>query len=245
MPTMSVPERTIDSLFAVEVVRDDPYALIWSPTQYSNSPDHVLANSSGRVAVFECKGVQAVADPDADDWKAKIDVGQLHSHASSSHPILYLVLAKPTNIASPALRFCSKSCCATGKALWCKMCARDARSWGLLEQHVLQAETRLRLQPWFAHWAWVISATDLLTRLTSTGKATQQDVTFKLDDALIETTFPDAARLCHRLHDLRPGSASLGSLTWPPEVAATEIPHLPWEDDGGSTPPICAVIPGD
>ncbi|MGO1200848.1 MAG: hypothetical protein ACTMKY_13220, partial [Dermabacteraceae bacterium] len=46
---MYIPERTIDSLFAAEVVRDDPYSLIWSPTQYAGSPDHELTDASGRV----------------------------------------------------------------------------------------------------------------------------------------------------------------------------------------------------
>lgn len=246
MSPMYIPERTIDSLFAAEVVRDDPYSLIWSPTQYAGSPDHELTDASGRVAIFECKGVQPVADPLDDDWTALIDVPQLRRHSLQAHPILYLLLAKPPSPHAPASsRTCHHQCCSSPGSPQCKRCARDARSWGMLEQHVRAAPIRLKLQPWFAHWSWVITADDLQAHLQNQGKLGQATFTFKLDDAQIERDLPGSARLCHRFSDLRPGSGSTDEWTWPGSAAGAFFEETPRSRDEDATPPTCVILPGD
>ncbi|WP_281873136.1 hypothetical protein [Brachybacterium paraconglomeratum] len=246
MSPMYIPERTIDSLFAAEIVRYDPYALIWSPTQYRGSPDHELTNASGRVAIFECKGVQDVVDPINNKWTALIDVPQLRQHANQAYPILYLFLAKPPHPKAPGYaRACRHPCCYSPGKSPCKQCARDARSWGTLEQHVLAASIRLKLQPWFSHWSWVITADDLQTHLQNQGKMRQATSTFTLDDSQIENDFPNASRLCHRFRDIRSGSGPADDWTWPLLAAASFFDDMPRSRDEDATPPTSVIVPGD
>lgn len=241
MASMLIPERTVDSLFAADMVRDDPNVLIWSPTQYSGSPDHVLTNTSGRILVIEAKGVQPVGDIINDVWRARIDVAQLNAHASAPHPVIYLLLAKPDDLHNPSKRPCPRSCCARGRFNWCKKCARDARSWGLLEQHILSSPEQLRLQPWFAHWAWCIPAKDLQAQFIARKKKLSS-FRLQLDDGVIQAQFPTANRLCHLFEAVRPSSSALSSWTWPPE-ATTGLYEFPASDDEDTTPLSCAVIP--
>lgn len=241
---MFIPERTVDSLFAVDVVRHDPYVLVWSPTQYRRSPDHVLSNATGRVAIFECKGVQPVNDAVIDRWTTKIDVGQLAVHAGQPHPVLYLLLAKPPKPDQPAGRYCHKPCCAIGGlARGCKKCPRDPRSWALLERHVATASIPLLLQPWFAHWAWTIPAADLYAWVTA--HTTGASMTFTLDDAQIDAAFPTAARLCHRLHELTTSGPAQTQWTWPPEEAADALSEFRSTDDDDATPVSVLLLPDD
>ncbi len=150
-----VPERTVDSLFAVETVRHHPHALIWSPTQYRDSWDHEIAASAGEVWVIECK---AVIDEASDGWYTEVDRTQLDAYLREGVPAVYVFLTQPHDDERPFNRPCSLGECRGGH---CEACCYDVRFFSNNLHHVRTAHATQRLQPWFCHWAWTIDAVDL------------------------------------------------------------------------------------
>jgi hypothetical protein len=150
-----IPERTVDSLFAAEWIRAQPNAMIWSPSQTLGSADHIVYSASTAGWVIESK---AVDRGKGGRWQAPIPRGQLLAYTRLSAPIHYLLPIPPLDLSRPWDRECAGPCC-DGP---CQFCPRDARSWASLEAAVATAEERLRLQPWFAHWAVVVEASVLL-----------------------------------------------------------------------------------
>ncbi|WP_141564834.1 hypothetical protein [Dietzia alimentaria] len=205
-----IPERTVDSLFAAEVVRYDPYALIWSPSQRDPNPvDHTVHGGGGNLAVFECKAVNAenpTAADGGDYWFAEIDRLQLDNYVAQSYPVLYLLLAKPIDVLRPWNRSCDVGSC--GKRL-CRCCARDARSWGALNPRASVAAEKTRFQPWYAHWAWVLTAKTLDTLLDDPA-STKFEVRDNIMSSLSKGTQLEITRLCHFLDDPSSSAPSTG-----------------------------------
>jgi hypothetical protein len=233
-----IPERTIDSLLAAELVRHDPYALIWSPSQFDDAADHVLYGERARFGVLECKAVSSNAslDPTA-SWKIEIKRTQLNDYAHLPYPVMYLFLAQPVALRSPEYRPCSIGPCA-GRT--CQACCRDTRTWGSLTSHVQSSPLPLRLQPWFCHWAWVITARDLLAyydrRITS-----WKVRTVYLDDSFL-WSLPGATRLCHAFHEI----AKNERWTVTTEFLAAMMRDVHWpqvsDEDPGATPPMYSIL---
>lgn len=242
-----IPERTIDSLLAAELIRHDQYALIWSPSQFDDAADHVLYGQHAQFAVFECKAVTSNRrlDPLA-TWRIQIERRQLSDYAELPYPVMYLFLARPTALERPEYRPCSIGSC-SDKA--CVACCRDGRSWGSLAPNVQTAPLTLRLQPWFCHWAWVVTASNLLEFLDSS-RSSWSTATVNLEDHYLES-IPGASRLCHAFPEIIRG----GSWTVPIEtlmVMGRDV-HWPRHGDYGdfdrvayeaqeSTPPVFGLL---
>ncbi len=234
-----IPERTIDSLLAAELVRHDPYALIWSPSQFDDAADHVLYGERARFGVFECKAVSSNGslDPVA-PWKIEIKRTQLSDYADLPYPVIYLFLARPVAPHSPEYRPCSIGSCADGT---CQACCRDTRTLGSLAPHVQSSPLPLRLQPWFCHWAWVITAKDLLAQLDRAATAPWKSKTIHLDDSFLRS-LSGATRLCHAFREI----AKNERWTVTTEFLGGMMRDVHWprvsEDDPGSTPPIYSIL---
>ncbi len=257
-----IPERTVDSLLAAELVRYDPYALIWSPSQLDPLPvDHYAVGRSGRTIVFECKAVSSSKPSDDDggvDWWAEIDTAQLAGYVGLNFPVVYLFVPRPNDydLDRPWMRRpCGVSPC---DGQMCLRCARDARSWGGLEPAVTSVGIRCRLQPWFAHWGWVITATNLQRWILAQYASVPLRANLKVKDASLADLRDNysAVRLCHLLNvDGGPGGGSSGPV--PPDptdgmvigpdrqdidlgvLTDGSIPQLADED---STPPVVAIM---
>jgi hypothetical protein len=208
-----IPERTIDSMLAIEVVRHDPYALIWSPTNTAGAIDHGVVGrggvgAGGLVTVFECKAV----DYDGSRWRVPIDLPQLRGYLMQPAPVMYVLLGQPEEPAYPSYQSCEQ--CVTSSL--CLACCRDPRSRADLESHVLGADVRLRLQPWFCHWAWVIGARGLMQVLRDQDPRPLPNRVRRLraSNAEMENRLPPlgGVRLCHYLEAhpwRRPGTQLL------------------------------------
>lgn len=240
-----IPERTIDSMLAAEIVRHDPYSLIWSPSQrVPNAVDHMIQGQAGRFAAFECKAVisNSSRDPEA-PWTAPVDVHQLTRYLRLPVPVVYLFLAKPAVPTQPFRRACDLGQC-TG--YHCLACCRDARAWGALVPHIRGASAMLRLQPWFCHWAWVIPAADLYAVLVSrapSGVLGPEEIIPTEDGTIFTGDRTKATRLCHFLADVARGTADgrwtahsaeagvlLNDVEWPSplvDTAGENQPTLP------------------
>ncbi|MFD3427257.1 hypothetical protein [Nocardia fluminea] len=237
-----IPERTIDSMLAAEIVRHDPYSLIWSPSQrVPNAVDHMVQGQTGRFAAFECKAVisNSTRDPEA-PWSAPIDVHQLTRYLRLPVPVVYLFLAKPAIPRAPFRRPCNLGRCTGGH---CLACCRDARAWGALVPHIQGASAMLRLQPWFCHWAWVIPASDLHAMLTtgaSGGALRPEEIISTEDDSIFIADRSKATRLCHFLADVASGATDgrwtaysaeagvlLNDVEWPSPLVDTGVENQP------------------
>lgn len=143
-----IPERTVDSLLAAEWIRNDPNALIWSPTNHSGSPDHLLYAPGLHGFVIECKAVveQKVG------WSVELDGTQLDRYAQLSEHVYYVFLTQPDDPDSPWKRS------NPGGDGPCLDCPRDGRALAELTSFVAGSPHELRLQAWFAHWALVMTA---------------------------------------------------------------------------------------
>ena len=180
----------MDSMLTVELVRHDPHALIWSPSNTAGSVDHGVLSSDGYINVYECKAVDRTG---VGDWTVPIDLSQLRGYAAiGGSYVTYLLLGRPADVSRPYRRHCG-GC--SGR--WCLACCRDTRSWSSLAAHVSSADERLMLQPWFCHWAWVVPPRDLERWISSraTGAYTHQLPGNDADLASIT----GAVRLCHYL----------------------------------------------
>lgn len=208
-----VPERTTDSLFAAEVFRHDPHALIWSPTQFRDAWDHTVS-SGARLGLFECKAVvtDRARDPHA-QWRAPVPLKQLHTFAFGLRTlrINYVLLGRPTRLAAPHRRTeCQLGACDGG---WCRACCRDARSSSFPDETVKSAPLHSRLQPWFCHWTWSTPATALAQ---SQGLQPGATAPAKEENLVATQTalrdLPHATRLCHLL--AAPGGRRARDAVW-------------------------------
>ncbi|MFI6212737.1 hypothetical protein ACIBCD_12135 [Nocardia brasiliensis] len=221
-----IPERTVDSLFAAEVLRHDPFAMIWSPSQRARTAvDHAITLPGGRLAVFECKAVDASSD--GRRWTASVDLDQLQRYVDSGVPVLYLFLVKPRNVKRPDDRQCRIGRCVT--AARCLSCCTDTRSHSAHLRRVMSAPAVLRLQPWFCHWSWVVQARDLRALLP--GSDAVYESRLRLDDTWLFENFSygfGVTRLCHFLEGVMSNVSSwvepidqgqvlelLASMSWP------------------------------
>ncbi|GAA0961360.1 hypothetical protein GCM10009554_77700 [Kribbella koreensis] len=202
-----VPERTIDSLFAAEVVLHLQDALIWSPSQFAGSWDHQIATGS-RFAIFEAKAVisDARRDP-SQPWVLPVRKMQLQQFAFlRGLNVLYLLPAKPPWPESPWWR----ADCQLGDCLGephCLFCRNSSvwqdRKWSGTKSHIATAPVHVRLQPWFCHWCWVVPAREL-ARIPAIDVRQGQhygkhdEPTIAADDSSL-SAIPNAVRLCHWL----------------------------------------------
>ena len=155
--------------------------------------------------MFECKGVNA-PNPNAEDggtgpWWAEIDRAQLNRYVALSYPVLYLFVGRPTDMDAPFKRPCNLWPC-TGSN--CRCCPRDTRSWGAMNDSIRAASKKLKFQPWFAHWSWVVEAKTVAIWIKpQTGNKLQI-----ADDAMQtwSTQTRGVTRLCHLLTALSPTS---------------------------------------
>jgi hypothetical protein len=199
------PERTVDSMLAIEVVQFIPEALVWSPTNTSGSVDHVVSAPDMWVLIFECKAT--VSDRARDPlrpWRSLIDYPQLDTYIRAGLPVHYALPTKPDSPSSPWFRQCGVEHC---KA--CRNDAHPARRWAGTSHNVRSAPIHLRFQPWFAHWCWVIPAADLRPYLTALGQPLEPETAGRLLGRI-----PNADRLCHFLDKIANAkTASRAALT--------------------------------
>lgn len=222
MPRL-VPERTVDSSLAIEIVQHSPTALIWSPTNTKGMWDHEVTLAAGRAAIFERKAVDESA---TGDWTAPIDLVQLDNYSSLSWPVLYVLLAEPRSAPKPWIRRgCREGSC--GSASDCLAChSSGARRMAGYAKHVAGSTIAQRLQPWFCHWAWVIEAHSLQSSVVAAGVslATQKGYTQSASDKALRS-HSGAVRLCHWLDSAV--SSSPGPL---PGLVLTDPDHLDLRD---------------
>lgn len=188
MPSRLIAERTVDSLFAYEALTAVPAGILVSPTNTDGMWDHKLfERPGGRFMIFECKAVVA---PAVDrPWRAPVDRRQLHRYLQSGgDDLIYLFLARPTVPEEPWLLRCS--------------CARRANRWrrtAAVAGQIQSVSVDLRLQPWFSHWAWCMTAADLQWELkpARNGNTSTGTTRMPVDDADFQQR--NATRLCHLL----------------------------------------------
>ena len=185
---MKIPERTVDSMVAIEISRLVPTAIISSPTNTRGAADHLIKHRFA-VTVLECKGVD-------DGGNVPIRLGQLWEYAFGSGPraTVYLLPSRPDGRVSPWVRRCDRSCCAR---VGCRYCPRDERSWTGLEEWVRRLDLVDRLQPWFSHWSWCVPCVDLAGYLgIKAHTKPHARATLSWDDNVLGA-LPRATRLCH------------------------------------------------
>lgn len=188
---MLVPERTVDSLLAHELLRAFPTAVLWSPTNTRNSLDHELKVGGSRAILFECKGLR-------EGWRIPIRIPQLDEYVSRGlGRLLYLLPSQPANLGPPWQTLCAIDPDGNGM---CKACGPQGpggqRRLAQSDPHVRASAPERRLQPWFGHWAWCIPASLLQVHLNST----RGEERIAGDDAVL-ASIPGAQRLCHVLPD--------------------------------------------
>lgn len=186
---MLVPERTVDSLLAYELLRAFPSAILWSPTNTAGSLDHKLFAGGTRAILFECKGLRK-------GWRIPIRIPQLDEYVSRGlGRLLYLLPSKPVIPNAPWEVVCGSDPDAKGR---CKACAtsfaQDHRRLAGSSPHVATSSPERRLQPWFNHWAWCIPATQLQAHLRSR----RGEVGMEGSDGAL-AKIAGARRLCHLL----------------------------------------------
>lgn len=213
-----IPERTIDSLFAFEVITAWPSAQIYSPPNNAGpgTPDHEVKVLSGSI-VFELKtlsnGSYHRKKHDGTPWHVSIPKDQLSNYVRSGRKIFYVLPAQPRNVDKPWMRKCSTDPDPNHNN-WCKACAAGIRSIDPVSirrrrtgnaSHWKGAATPVRLQPWFSHWAWVVSAKTLEDFVIQSIKASKHGVWDDTDnwhipaeDKVLEL-IPTVERLCHLL----------------------------------------------
>ena len=186
-----MPERTVDSLVAIEVVRSDPNAIISSPTNTLHSYDH-LVQQRFAVTILEAKGVN-------DDDRVPVDLVQLWEYVYGHGPAetVYIPPSRPPALRrrSPWVRHCNAGCCGQSG---CRFCPRDPRSWAALDPWIQGLTPVDRIQPWFGHWAWCVPAASLAADLgVPRSRPTGSKSSYKWDDTTLEA-IPNARRFCHQ-----------------------------------------------
>jgi|JI10StandDraft_1071094.scaffolds.fasta_scaffold63404_3 hypothetical protein len=208
MPVL-IPERTIDSTFAFEILSAAPTALLWSPAQNQGAgrtlrtPDHELRGAR-RKLVFECKTIYTPSQAPT-TWVVRIPTDQLDDYIAQGLPnLVYVLPALPHTPASPWLRTgCTDP---EPDTLACSACANPTlssggpvywRRWAGRYRPVSTAPAHQRLLPWFNHWAWCVTARSLRSYLWRNG-APRQIVDHPAQDNQLQA-IPGATRLCHLL----------------------------------------------
>lgn len=212
VPTL-IPERTIDSLFAFELLSVAPTAMIWSPhavnagtthgagpTVSPGNPDHQIGGH--RRFDVECKTIYLDAKG---SWVNEISNRQLNAYVHNvTTPMFYLLPAEPQNRQEPWYRYCatdpdSKKHCIACSNPPASAGAVHSRRWAGKDQHFSTASPERRLQPWFNHWAWCITPRDLLRHLSKAAPLPWSNTTrVPAADAKLGA-IPGAVRFCHLL----------------------------------------------
>lgn len=184
---MRIPERTIDSMVAIEVTRLEPSAIIFSPTNTKGAVDHLVQRRYAET-VLECKGVD-------DQDRIPIDLKQLWEYVYGRGPreTIYLLPSRPPN-PRPWQRKCSQPCC---DGIGCRFCPRDARSWTGLDPWVRAMPEDDQVQPWFAHWSWCVPSRSLADRFGLDPRVRTSGNSFLPWDDADLGALDGAARLCH------------------------------------------------
>lgn len=185
-----IPERTVDSILAYELIRALPTAVLWSPTNVKDSFDHELQAGGSSAILFECKAV-------TEKWRIPVGTQQLNTYVGRGlGHILYVFPARPIDDARPWIRSCSSDADTSGacRACWAPL-GSDNRRWAGGAAHVAAAPIERKAQPWFNHWAWALTATDLKTHLGSSVKKTHY---LSAEDLELES-LSGVDRLCHLL----------------------------------------------
>lgn len=218
-----IPERTVDTMFAIEVAQLIPYAIIWSPSNTRGQIDHVVSIPDTRAFIFECKGTitDAAKDP-YKPWRSPIDRRQLCGYLGAGRPVLYVLPAKPARLALPWIRICNSDPDRQGRCRACHNSSeRGSRRWAGESPTVKNAPFHVRFQPWFAHWCWVIPAQDLDRYL----KGRQGDVDLPTEDHAL-ARIPGADRLCHFLHAVHSGQPMFQDQSLKAEQLPEALAHL-------------------
>ena len=207
MPVL-IPERTIDSLFAYEFLTVAPTATIWSPhnNRGAGTVDHEI-RTSHRYFEVECKTIYR--DHPAAPWTVRVRLGQLLSYmAVGKRKLIYLLPAQPTHPNHPWFVECSTD---SDFDRLCRACGFPSvhdgnvhiRRMSHRDRRIRHADLEVRLQPWFNHWAWCITAADLTRHIQTTKpRITGGDVLLPADDARLEA-IPGAQRLCHLFEEIK------------------------------------------
>lgn len=154
MTVRLIPERTVDSMFAIEVVEFVSHALIWSPTNTAGQVDHYIYGLRGVAVPFEIKGVITNSNRDPHrPWRSPIDYRQLQRYVHQGLPVLYVIPGRPDPFRSPWIRDCTHDPDPTGRCLACSNAHQGARRWAGQDRPAIKtAPLEMRAQPWFAHW---------------------------------------------------------------------------------------------
>ncbi len=223
----------MDSAIAIELVRSDPHMLIWSPSQRATVPyDHQFFGTDWASAYFEAKAVEDASPP-----TVPIDIAQLQGYLRVGlRPLFYLLPVAPTKLSTPHLTICKVAgCCSlpgstVKQNTQCICCPRDARSWTWLEGHYQSCPTPLTSQPWFSHWCWAVSASDLgahpvIASGLRSGRAT---VDLEATDKRLGSIH-GAIRMCHllgRFNWRRYFSVDFASPDALAEISEQRVDHL-------------------
>jgi hypothetical protein len=207
-----IPERTVDSLLAYELVHAVPTGVIWSPSNTRGQWDHAFLTGR-RTLVFECKGVVSdVRRSPTARWTVPIDAVQLKNYLQAGIDLTYLLPARPSTLRHPWIRDCMVDPDALGRCIACKGFHNnpsDARRFAGAAQHVRTAPEHVRCQPWFNHWAWCVRASSLSRHFAATNATA---VSLDASDHLLEG-LPGAERLCHVLAAARQAHDHGGDVT--------------------------------
>lgn len=201
MPVL-IPERTIDSLFAFEFLSVAPTATIWSPhnNRGPGTVDHEI-QTSRRYFEVECKTIYR--DDDLSPWEVKVRLAQLSDYLKAGkRQLMYLLPSRPVDDKLPWHRVCSSDPDWRG---FCRACADSPLQDGALfwrrrayrEPHIRRASPEVKLQPWFNHWAWCISAADLDRYIAANRQfVSRGEASLPAQDSHL-ASIPGTERLCH------------------------------------------------
>jgi len=149
--------------------------------------DHELfARPGGQFMIFETKAVVAAA---ADQpWRSPVDRRQLHQYLEAGgDDIINLFPARPAIPGEPW-----KFQCSCARWAW-----RRRRSVAIPQIRSVSAD--LRLQPWFSHWAWCMTAADLQPELKRARNGSTSTGTTRIPADDVDFQKRPATRLCRLL----------------------------------------------
>jgi hypothetical protein len=188
-----VPERTVDSLVAHELLRAVPTGLILSPSNTLAAVDHRFYAGASPQLVLECKGVDRRTVDGR--WTVPLDLPQLDHYCSQrGQSIQYYLLSMPVD--RPWIRKCSVDADLRGRCVACRPVPADRRALAKLKGHIKKAPLELRVQPWVSHWSWLVSAGDLQAHVSGMRTPGQVSLTLDGSDAAM-SAIPNARRFCH------------------------------------------------